>query len=84
MDAPSGAGVHDNQVAIPLARMTAQRITLLYDLIDSRLKERSDGRCDLCAAVLRNASAPVRGGLATRAPNPEAAGTARRGALENS
>lgn len=31
----TGAGVHDSQVAIPLAQMTAQRITSLYDLMDS-------------------------------------------------
>lgn len=31
----TGAGVHDSQVAIPLAQLTAQRITSLYDLMDS-------------------------------------------------
>ena len=31
----TSASVHDSQVAIPLAQMTAQRITSLYDLMDS-------------------------------------------------
>ncbi len=31
----TGASVHDSQVAIPLAQMTAQRVTSLYDLMDS-------------------------------------------------
>lgn len=31
----TGAAVHDSQVAIPLAQMTAQRVTSLYDLMDS-------------------------------------------------
>ena len=31
----TGAGVHDSQVAIPLAQLTAARITSLYDLMDS-------------------------------------------------
>ena len=31
----TGANVHDSQVAIPLAQMTAQRVTSLYDLMDS-------------------------------------------------
>ena len=29
------AFLHDSQVAIPLAKMTAQRVTNLYDLMDS-------------------------------------------------
>jgi hypothetical protein len=29
------ASVHDSQAAIPLAQMTAQRVTNLYDLMDS-------------------------------------------------
>ena len=31
----TSASVHDSQVAIPLARLTAQRVTSLYDLMDS-------------------------------------------------
>lgn len=31
----TAASVHDSQVAIPLAQMTAQRITSLYDLMDA-------------------------------------------------
>jgi Transposase DDE domain/Transposase domain (DUF772) len=31
----TGASVHDSQVAIPLATMTAQRVTSLYDLMDA-------------------------------------------------
>jgi hypothetical protein len=31
----TSASLHDSQVAIPLAQMTAQRITSLYDLMDS-------------------------------------------------
>ena len=31
----TSASVHDSQVAIPLAQMTAQRMTSLYDLMDS-------------------------------------------------
>ena len=31
----SSASVHDSQVAIPLADMTAQRVTYLYDCMDS-------------------------------------------------
>jgi hypothetical protein len=31
----TGANVHDSQVAIPLMTMTAQRVTWLYDLMDS-------------------------------------------------
>jgi hypothetical protein len=31
----TGASVHDSQVAIPLATITAQRVTSLYDLMDS-------------------------------------------------
>lgn len=31
----TGASLHDSQVAIPLATMTAQRVTSLYDLMDS-------------------------------------------------
>ena len=31
----TGASVHDSQVAIPLAQMAAQRVTSLYDLMDS-------------------------------------------------
>jgi Transposase DDE domain/Transposase domain (DUF772) len=31
----SSASLHDSQVAIPLAQMTAERITSLYDLMDS-------------------------------------------------
>jgi hypothetical protein len=31
----SSASVHDSQVAIPLAQLTAQRVTSLYDLMDS-------------------------------------------------
>jgi hypothetical protein len=31
----TSASVHDSQVAIPLARMTADRVTSLYDLMDS-------------------------------------------------
>jgi IS5 family transposase len=31
----SSASVHDSQVAIPLAKMTAQRVTNLYDLMDA-------------------------------------------------
>ena len=31
----TGAGVPDRQVVIPLAQMTAQRVTSLYDLMDS-------------------------------------------------
>ena len=31
----TSASVHDSQVAIPLAQMTAQRLTSLYDLMDS-------------------------------------------------
>jgi IS5 family transposase len=30
----TGANVHDSQVAIPLARRTAQRVTGLYELMD--------------------------------------------------
>jgi hypothetical protein len=30
----TSASVHDSQVAIPLARMTADRVTSLYDLMD--------------------------------------------------
>ncbi len=31
----TSASAPDSQVAIPLAQMTAQRVTLLYDLMDS-------------------------------------------------
>lgn len=31
----TSASVHDNQVAIPLAQLSAQRVTSLYDLMDS-------------------------------------------------
>ena len=31
----TSASVHDSQVAIPLAQMSAQRVTSLYDLMDS-------------------------------------------------
>jgi hypothetical protein len=31
----TGAAVHDSQVAIPLATITSQRVTSLYDLMDS-------------------------------------------------
>ena len=31
----TGAGVHDSQVVIPLAQRTAQRVTSLYDVMDS-------------------------------------------------
>jgi hypothetical protein len=31
----TGASVHDSQAAIPLAQMSAQRVTSLYDLMDS-------------------------------------------------
>lgn len=31
----SSASTHDSQVAIPLAQMTAERVTNLYDLMDS-------------------------------------------------
>jgi hypothetical protein len=31
----TGAEVHDSQVAIPLATITSQRVTSLYDLMDS-------------------------------------------------
>ena len=31
----TSASVHDSQVAIPLAQRTAQRVTALYDLMDS-------------------------------------------------
>lgn len=31
----TSASVHDSQVAIPLAQLTAQRVTALYDLMDS-------------------------------------------------
>ena len=31
----TGASLHDSQVAIPLATMTAQRVTSLYDVMDS-------------------------------------------------
>lgn len=31
----TSAAIHDSQVAIPLAQMTAQRVTSLYDLMDS-------------------------------------------------
>jgi len=31
----TGAGLHDSQVAIPLATMTAQRVTSMYDLMDA-------------------------------------------------
>jgi hypothetical protein len=31
----TSASVHDNQVALPLATMTAGRLTNLYDLMDS-------------------------------------------------
>ncbi len=31
----TGASLHDSQVAIPLATMTAQRVTSLYDLMDA-------------------------------------------------
>lgn len=31
----TSASVHDNQVAIPLAQLSAQRVTSLYDLLDS-------------------------------------------------
>ena len=31
----TSASVHDSQVAIPLAQMSAQRVTALYDLMDS-------------------------------------------------
>ena len=31
----TSASLHDSQVAIPLATMTAQRVTNLYDLMDS-------------------------------------------------
>jgi hypothetical protein len=31
----TSASVHDNQVAIPMARMTAERVTALYELMDS-------------------------------------------------
>jgi transposase len=31
----TGANVHDSQVAIPLARRTAERVTALYELMDS-------------------------------------------------
>ena len=32
---PTSASLHDNHVAIPLAAMTAERVTNLYDLMDS-------------------------------------------------
>ncbi len=31
---PTAASLHDSQAAIPLATMTAQRVTSLYDLMD--------------------------------------------------
>ena len=31
----TSASVHDSHVAIPLAQMSAQRVTALYDLMDS-------------------------------------------------
>ena len=31
----TAASVHDSQVAIPLATITAGRVTILYDLMDS-------------------------------------------------
>jgi len=31
----TSASLHDSQVAIPLSRLTAQRVTVLYDLMDS-------------------------------------------------
>ncbi len=31
----SSASLHDSQVAIPLAQMTSERVTTLYDLMDS-------------------------------------------------
>jgi hypothetical protein len=31
----TSASLHDSQAAIPLARLTAQRVTTLYDLMDS-------------------------------------------------
>ncbi|EQD68708.1 transposase, IS4 family protein [mine drainage metagenome] len=37
----TSASLHDSQAAIPLARLTAQRITHLYDLMDSAYDARS-------------------------------------------
>jgi hypothetical protein len=37
----TSASVHDSQVAIPLATLTAQRVTSLYDLMDSEREQKS-------------------------------------------
>jgi hypothetical protein len=42
----TGAGVHDSQVAIPLATMTSQRVSYCYDLMDSAYDAAEiDGHC---------------------------------------
>ncbi len=54
----TSASVHDSQVAIPLATLTAGRVTSLYDLMDSAYSPVSDNRwrassC-ICAGPLRS------------------------------
>jgi hypothetical protein len=41
----TSASLHDSQAAIPLARMTAQRVTSLYDLMDSAYDAQAIHEC---------------------------------------
>jgi len=42
---PSSASLHDSQVASPLIQSTSERITYLYDLMDSAYDARQSTRC---------------------------------------
>lgn len=37
----TAASLHDSQAAIPMATLTAQRVTSLYDLMETALKDES-------------------------------------------
>jgi hypothetical protein len=62
----TSASVHDSQVAIPLAEMTAQRVTNLYDLMDKgyesdliRQHSRRMGHVPLIDGQKRGSGAPI-------------------------
>ena len=60
----TAASLHDSQVAIPLAEMTAQRVTSLYDLMDSaydaaEIREHSRGLGHVPIIAPNTATVPV-------------------------
>ena len=56
----TSASVHDSQVAIPLASMTAAQVTNLYDLMDSAYTMLRRSNSTAASSIMFRSSTPIR------------------------